>query len=169
MTMVLLRGTDDKGVCVLVVTDRFVHEQFPNPVAVLSDRNKGGFLIVVCHRSLHEHRRDLMPIRSENNKLQARGILEVLRRFDTCRDHPWVPLRWCFGCSTVFPRAVPNRVGKSAGSTFTASWRAAEDAGRGSRPFQDNLGGPPWMPAITAWPRPTSCAPRSPRMSPCRG
>ena len=31
--------------------DRFVHEQFPNRVAVLSDSNKGGFLLVVCHRS----------------------------------------------------------------------------------------------------------------------
>jgi hypothetical protein len=38
---------------------------------------------------LHEHRRDLVPIRSENDKLQASGILEVLRRFGTCRDHRW--------------------------------------------------------------------------------
>jgi hypothetical protein len=29
---------------------------------------------------------DLVPIRSENDKLQASGILEVLR-FGTCRDH----------------------------------------------------------------------------------
>jgi hypothetical protein len=38
---------------------------------------------------LHEHRRDLVPVRSENDKLQASGILEVLGRFGTCRDHRW--------------------------------------------------------------------------------
>src|SRR5258705_3133509 len=85
----LLRGTDYERVCVQVVTDRLVHEQFPNSVAIFSDRNEGGFLLVVCHRSLHEHRRDLVPIRSENDKLQASGILDVLHRFGTCRDHRW--------------------------------------------------------------------------------
>jgi hypothetical protein len=36
---------------------------------------------------MHEHRRDLVPVGSENDKLQASGIFEVLRRFGTCRDH----------------------------------------------------------------------------------
>ena len=39
------------GVRVLVVIDRFVHEQSPNRVAILSDRDEGGYLLVVCHRS----------------------------------------------------------------------------------------------------------------------
>jgi hypothetical protein len=30
-----------------------------------------------------------VPIGSENDKLQASGILDVLRRFGTCRDHRW--------------------------------------------------------------------------------
>src|SRR6202048_5604308 len=122
-----MRGTDDKGVCVLVVTDRFVHEQFPNRVAVLSDRNKGGFLVVECHRSLHEHRRDLVPIRSENDKLQASGILEVVRRFDTCRDHRWdscllllwltesIPETRTHGVSTD-PQCAPQRACRSGSS-----------------------------------------------------
>jgi hypothetical protein len=38
---------------------------------------------------LHEHRRDLVPIGSENEKLQASGILYILRRFGTCLDHRW--------------------------------------------------------------------------------
>ena len=101
---------DDKRVCVLVVPDRLVHEQLPNSVAVLSDRNEGGFLLVVCHRSLYEHRRDLVPIRSENDKLQAPGIPEVVRRFGTLVTIAGIPLCWCFGCSRVFPRPVPNGV-----------------------------------------------------------
>jgi len=70
----------------LVVTDGFIHEQFPNRVAVLRDRKEGEFLLVVCHRPLHEHRRHLVPNRSENDKLQASGILDVIppyhSRFD---------------------------------------------------------------------------------------
>ena len=85
----LLRGTDDKGVDVLVVTDRFIHEKFPNRVAILRDRKECEFLLVVSHRPLHEHRRDLVPIGSENDELQASGILDVLRRFGACRDHRW--------------------------------------------------------------------------------
>jgi hypothetical protein len=38
---------------------------------------------------LHEHRRDLVPIGSENDELEASGILDVLRRFGACRDHRW--------------------------------------------------------------------------------
>jgi hypothetical protein len=30
-----------------------------------------------------------VPIRSENDKLQASGILDVLRRFGRCLDHRW--------------------------------------------------------------------------------
>src|SRR5262249_27362054 len=30
-----------------------------------------------------------MPIRPEDDKLYASGILDVLRRFGTCRDHSW--------------------------------------------------------------------------------
>ena len=35
--------------------------------------------------------------------------------------------------------------------------------------FQDNVGGPPWMPGVTAFPRPTRYALQSQPMSPCRG
>jgi hypothetical protein len=55
----LLRGAYDKRVRVLVVIDRFGHEQFPNRVAVLSDRNEGGFLLVVYHRSRHKQQAPL--------------------------------------------------------------------------------------------------------------
>ena len=137
----LLRGTDDKGVCVLVVTDRLVHEQFPNRVAVLSDRNEGGFLLVVCHRSLHEHRRDLVPIRSENDKLQASGILEVLRRFGTCRDHRdssllvlWlqqsIPETSTNGVSTI-PNVLLSGVPAAAAAPFVGMVAGA--TGPGSR------------------------------------
>jgi hypothetical protein len=30
-----------------------------------------------------------VPIRSENDKLQSAGILDVLRRFGMCLDHRW--------------------------------------------------------------------------------
>jgi hypothetical protein len=37
------------------------------------------------------------------------------------------------------------------------------------RLFQDNVGGRPWMPGVTAFPLPTRYAPRSQAFSPCRG
>ena len=72
-------------------------------MTVLSDRNEGGFLRVVCHGSLHEHRRDLVPIGSENDKLQASGILDVLRRFGMCRNHRWDPFLQVFWLQRSIP------------------------------------------------------------------
>src|SRR3979490_97524 len=113
----LSRGPNDERVCVFVVADRLVHEQFPDCVTVLRDRNEGGCLLVVRHRSLYEHRRDLVPIRSENDKLQASGILEVVRRFGTCRDH-----RWGSSLLVTSParRPTPSRARARRGRT----WRA---------------------------------------------
>ena len=99
-----MRGADDKRVRVFVVIDRLIHQQFANRVAVLRDLNESGCLLVVCDGSMDENRSDLVSNRSENDELQASGMLEILRRFSTCRDHR----RDSFLLMLLFQQRIPT-------------------------------------------------------------
>jgi hypothetical protein len=61
------------------------------------------------------HRRDLVPIGSENDKLQASGILDVLRRFGTCRNHRWDPFLLVFWLQRSIPDSLVSSVSRQRG------------------------------------------------------